>query len=95
MKYYEKIYQELRKQYTDEEIEESMMIPQDLTKEEQQKADEELRVFRFKLLRERTEEQRIFSDIMRFRFQLEEYVKNQIFTPKKVLVNVWRNIPVF
>lgn len=83
MKYYEKKYQELRKQYTDEEIAESMMIPQDLTKEEQQKADEELKAFRFKLLREQTEQQRIFSDIMRFRFQLEEYVKNQIFSPQK------------
>ncbi|MGB0931044.1 MAG: hypothetical protein ACPGVB_09730 [Chitinophagales bacterium] len=83
MKYYEKIYQELRKKYTDEEIAESMMIPQDLTEEEQRKADEELKAFRFKLLREQTEQQRILSDIMRFRFQLEEYVKNQIFTSEK------------
>ena len=61
MKYYEKIYQELRKQYTDEEIAESMMIPQDLTEAERREADEELRAFRFKLLRERTEEQRVFK----------------------------------
>ena len=83
MKKYEKIYQELRKTYTVEEIAESMLIPQDLTEEEQQKADEELRAFRFKLLRERTEEQRILSDLMRFRFQLENYIKNEEYTAEK------------
>ena len=77
MKTYEQIYQELRKQYTDEEIADSMLIPADLTEEERKKADEELREFRFKLLRERTEEQRIFSDLMRFRFQLENYIKEE------------------
>lgn len=83
MKKYEKIYQELRKTYTIEEIAESMLIPQDLTKEEQKKADEELSAFRFKLLRERTEKQRILSDLMRFRFQLENYIKNEEYVEEK------------
>ena len=65
MKKYEKIYKELSKKYTDEEIADSMLIPADLTEEELKQANEELREFRFKLLRERTEEQRIYSDLMR------------------------------
>ena len=68
MKKYEKIYHELRKEYTDEEIAESILIPADLTAEEKAVADEEMRAFRFKLLREQTEEQRIFSELVRLEF---------------------------
>ena len=76
MKKYEKLYRELRKQYTDEEIADSMLIPEDLTEAERKKADEELRSFRMKLLRERTEDQRIYSDLLRFRYQMESYIES-------------------
>ena len=83
MKKYEDIYKELRKQYTDEEIAESMLIPADLTDEELRRAEEEIREFRFKLLSERTEDQRIFSDLMRFRFQLEHYINEEDYSTEK------------
>ncbi len=83
MKKYEKLYKELRKKYTDEEIADSMMIPEDLTEEEMEKANEELRELRFKLLRETTEEQRVFSDVMRFRIQMEDYIKSSEFSKEK------------
>ena len=81
MSKYEEIYQRLSKHLTDEEIAESMLIPADLTEEEQKQANEELSVFRFKLLAERTEEQRIYSDLLRFRYQLENYLENEEFNP--------------
>ena len=74
---YEKIYKKLKSHLTDEEIADSMMIPADLTKEEREKADEELRAFRFKLLSEMTEEKRIYSDLLRFRYQMEDYIENR------------------
>ena len=43
MKKYERLYRELRKKYTDEEIADSMLLPADLTEGEKQKADEELK----------------------------------------------------
>lgn len=43
MKKYETIYKELRKKYSDEEIAESMLIPEDRTAAERNAADEELR----------------------------------------------------
>lgn len=76
MKKYEKIYKELRKTYSDEEIAESMMIPQDMTDEEKEKSHAEIREFRFKLLKDRTEEQRIHSELLRFKFLMEDYIKN-------------------
>lgn len=78
MKKYAALYQKLSKQYTAEEIADSMLIPEDLTEEEQKKADEELRAFRFKLLSERTEEQRIYSDLLRLRYQLEDYIRENV-----------------
>ncbi|MEZ4995024.1 MAG: hypothetical protein R2824_31685 [Saprospiraceae bacterium] len=38
MKKYEALYEKLRKKYTDEEIADAMLIPEDLTEEERKKA---------------------------------------------------------
>ena len=80
---YEKIFKELRKKYTLEEIAESMLIPADLTEEERIKANEEIREYRMKLLSQMTDEDRILSDIMRLRFQIEEYIKEEKFSDDK------------
>ena len=80
---YEKIYQKLRKTLTDEEIADSMLIPPDLTAEEKNKADAELRALRFKLLNEMTEEQRIYADLLRLRYQIESYLKEDYFDSAK------------
>lgn len=80
---YEEIYQELRKKYTDEEIAESMLIPADLSKEEQEEADRQMRAIRMERLRSMTEEDRILSDVMRLKFQIEGYVKKGDFSFEK------------
>ncbi len=83
MSKYEKIYKKLRKTLTDEEIADSMLIPADLSVKEKKKADEELRAFRFKLLNEMTEDQRIYSDLLRLRYQIESYLEEDFFDKKK------------
>lgn len=83
MKKYEKIYKQLRKKYTDEEIADSMLIPEDLTEEERRDADKELKRLRLKMLREQTEEERIFSELMRLRILMEDYVQNEPYTEEK------------
>lgn len=87
MKKYEKIYKELRKKYSDEEIAQSMLIPADMTKSERSKSDEELRAFRFKMLNAQTEEERIYSDLLKFRYQMESYIKEQAYTATKSFGN--------
>ena len=77
MNEYDKIYQKLREQYTDEEIADSMMIPADLSEEEKEKGANELRAFRLKVLSEMTEDQRLYSDLLRFRYLLEDYIENR------------------
>lgn len=80
---YEEVYQRLSKEYTDEEIADSMLIPAELTPEEQEQANQELKAFRFKLLSEMTEEQRIYSDLLRFRYQLESYLAQEEYDPSR------------
>ena len=80
---YEEIYQKLREKYTDEEIADSMLIPADLSEEEKQALAEEMRAIRMQKLREMTEEDRILSDVMRLRFQIESYVKESGFSFQK------------
>ncbi|WP_231512833.1 hypothetical protein [Aureispira sp. CCB-QB1] len=83
MREYEKIYKELRKKFSDEEIAESMLIPADLTEEEKEKATEKLLAFRFKLLQEQSEKERIYSDLLRFKYQMEDYIENSIYIDGK------------
>lgn len=83
MNKYEKIYKELRKTYSDEEIADSMIIPADLTELEREKVNEEIKTLRFKLLRKQTEEQRIFSDLMRFKLLLEDYINSEEYTEER------------
>lgn len=80
---YEKIYQKLRKKYSKEEIADSMIIPADLTAREKKELAEEMRKIRKQNLRETTEEDQILSDVMRLRFQIEDYVKRQNFSFQK------------
>jgi len=77
---YEKTYKELRKKYSDEEIAESMLIPQDVTKEEAEELAKEMKEFRMQKLKETTEEDAILSDVMRLRFQIEHYLKKEPFS---------------
>lgn len=80
MNSYDEIYQELRKTYTVEEIAESYMIPATLTAEEQKISDEEFRKIRFELLNNRTEKQRILSEVTRLRIKIDAYLEENIYT---------------
>jgi plasmid maintenance system antidote protein VapI len=83
MKKFEKIYKTLRKKYSDEEIADSMLIPKDLSPEELSQVNEELLAFRYKLLSEQTEEKRIYTDLLRFKYLMEDYLKENIYLDNK------------
>lgn len=80
---YEEIYQKLKEKYTDEEIVDSMLIPADLTKAEEKQLAKEMKEIRFQRLRQVSEEDRILADVMRLRFQIEAYLKSNIFSFNK------------
>lgn len=73
MNKYERIYKELRKQFSDEEIVERYVIPEDLSDQEKKEIEEEFRKLRLKSLKERTEEQRLLSELMRMKLLMKDY----------------------
>lgn len=73
-------YAKLKAKYTDEEIADAVMLPADLTAEEKAISDQEIREYRMEKLRSMTEEDRILSDVMRLRFQIENYIKKGEFS---------------
>ena len=77
---YDEIYKKMREKYTDEEIAESAMIPADLSEEELKQSNEEIRAYRMKKLNEMTDEDRILSDVMRLRFEIERYIAGSAFS---------------
>ncbi len=58
MSKYEKIYEELNKQFSAQEIAGRYVFPGDLNEQEKQEIEKEFRELRLKSLKERTEEQR-------------------------------------
>lgn len=76
---YHKIYQQLKKKYSNHEIADSMMIPADLTAEEKVSLAKEMKAIRFQKLSETTKEDRILADVMRLRFDIEGYLKTNNF----------------
>ena len=77
----EKLYKELSEQYTDEELAEAFVFPHGLSKEEKAVADEELRKLRFELLENQTEEERIFSALVRMRIHIKDFLKKDAVEP--------------
>ena len=80
---YEEIYRKLKKKYSKEEIADSVLVPADLTAKEKKDLAKEMKDIRLQKLRETSEEDQILSDVMRLRFQLENYIKKQNFSFQK------------
>jgi len=75
MKKSEKIYEKLKKKLTDEEIVERYVIPGEISEAEQQVVEEEFRSIRMNMLKERSEQQRLLSELMRMKLLIKDYLK--------------------
>lgn len=75
----EKIYEDLNKKFTDEELADSYIFSVDLPKEEQKKEDEEFLKLRIERLKSMTEEEIISSNLFAFKLKLKEYFKSSKF----------------
>lgn len=72
-------YEILSKKYTDEEIAESFVLPVEMSEEEWEKANAELREYRLKMLKKDPEKTRLISEIMKLRIQINKYFKTRLF----------------
>jgi hypothetical protein len=67
------------KNYTDKELAEAYIFPSELNEVEKKAADAELKKLRFEQLYRMTDTQKRAADLLRLRFQIEEYLKNGAF----------------
>ena len=84
---YNKIYQKLREQYTDEEIADFAMIPRQLSEEEAKEAREEFVRFRMKRLEEMSNQDRVLSGLLSIKYQIKSYVTSLEFEESKSFGN--------
>lgn len=79
MNKYNNIYEHLREEFTAEEIAGAYLIPEDLDQKQQLETEEEFKKLRAKLLSERTEEQRLLSELMRMKLLMRDYFERSGF----------------
>lgn len=68
------LYEKLSKQYSKEELVEAFVFPTDMTEEERKQADQELWEHRRQQLLSRKPEEKIYSNMLRLKYELEDYV---------------------
>ena len=67
------------KDYTDQELAEAYIFPSELSAEEKKIADAELKKLRFEQLYKMTDTQKRAADLLRLKFQIEEYIKTDFY----------------
>ncbi|MBK7335989.1 MAG: hypothetical protein IPJ00_07395 [Saprospirales bacterium] len=76
----EKIYDRLKKQYSDQEIADAHVISEELTDAEKAAAGEEMRQIRLEKIKTRTEEQRLQADLTRLRILMRTYTDKESYS---------------
>lgn len=82
MKKSEKIYKELSKEYTDEEIVEGFVFNEDLDPEEQRRVDEEFRRIRLERLKNMSETDILAANLIKIKLRIKDYFKRSKFEEK-------------
>ncbi|MFK7982976.1 MAG: helix-turn-helix domain-containing protein [Saprospiraceae bacterium] len=71
------LYNDLSSKYTAKELAEAFVFPDELTGEAKKIADKEFVKLRMDLLKNRTEEDKIFSDLVRLHILMKDYLKTE------------------
>lgn len=82
-KYYQKLYEILQKQYSKEELAEAFVFPPDVSESEKAKIDQEFWELRKRRLINRSTHEKMLAGLLRFKYELEDYVLNSNYDPDK------------
>ena len=90
MKKSDKIYEELKKKYTDEEIVEGFIFNESLSPSEQKEVDEEFRKIRLERLKNMTDQERLVSNLLRLKYQIKMYLESGDYSEEYNFSNLLR-----
>ncbi|MEM1220579.1 MAG: hypothetical protein AAGH79_16780, partial [Bacteroidota bacterium] len=72
-----KLYESLKEKYTLEEITDAMLITEQLTEEEQQKANEEFALLRRKHRQTMSDKDKMLSGLLSIKYQVHRYLQEE------------------
>ena len=78
-------YKALKQKYNDTEIAENFYVSKEMTQQEKEVSDKEIRDLRKKLREEMSPEDRIYSGILMLRYQIRNYVNSQSYQTAKTV----------
>lgn len=87
MKTHKEVYKKLKEKYTDEELVESIMVPEELSEEEEKAAREEFVKLRMKRLAEMSEKDKILSGLLGIKYQIKFYLQEGKYEEEKSFSN--------
>ena len=79
MEDHNELYKSLKEKYTEEELADSMLIPQQLSEEEQKRANEEFAVLRKRHRQEMSEKDKMLSGLLSIKYQVQQYIQAGVF----------------
>lgn len=83
-----KIYQELLKEYTADELADAIMIPADEATEVNDAARSDFAAFRLARLAEMSEREKLLAGLLGLKYQIRAYTSNYTFDPSRSFANV-------
>jgi len=81
MKNNQKIYKELKKKYSKDELAESFYVPDESTKKKDQQNADEIWEIRKKLIQQMSPEDKIYSGLLRLKYQIKRYIESNLNDP--------------
>ncbi|MEM6963893.1 MAG: helix-turn-helix domain-containing protein [Bacteroidota bacterium] len=79
MKNNEKAFKHLKKKYSKEELAEAVMLPKELTKDEEENARKEFAKFRLKKRESRSEKEQLLSSLLTLKYNIKAYLDSSQF----------------
>jgi len=83
MKNNQKIYNDLKKKYSKKEVAENFYVPKKMTPKEKKQSAEEIWDIRKKLLQGLSPEDKIYSGLLKLKYQIKSYIDNSLHDESK------------
>jgi len=87
MKEHKEVYNKLKETYTREELGDSIMVSEELSKEEEEQIREEFVRIRMKRRQEMSEKDKVLSGLLSIKYQIKSYVRSTGFAEEKSFSN--------
>ena len=71
-----------KQKLTDRELAEAYIFPNVRKGKEKERADKEFLALRMQLLAKRTDEQKLYSDVLQFKYKLKDYIESSAYNQK-------------